>query len=253
MKARYQLQYDADSAQQIDAPRQIHSQIQKRGATIHAPVARRRRRLPSIVHTALTVAVCGALFFGAVAFAPQGLRPQDFTGEYVSKVAQDVKARESEIQGQLDSYNAGLKLAVEQQNNQNRQLVDGILQSYKAAFDLNQLQVQAANQLRGNLVAKQLDQAVISNGTNNGLAAIGELIGQARELLEPGSGQGALEHARGQRRIAAGRLTDAAITAAQVDVSGYVQQLPSPEEIERRIRAVPVMQLPPPLILSDDK
>ena len=69
---------------------------------------------------------------------------------------------------------------------------------------------------------------------------------QAQNIFEPGSGEAALTEARRQREIASSRLEETAIESANVDVSRYVNQLPSAETIRRELESIPTIQLPPP-------
>ncbi len=243
MSVQYKMEYEGDSS-----PRQIGTEI----VAATAPrgqaekTKRRRRRIPSSVQTAITVVICGGVFFAAVRFAPEGWRPQDFTGEYVGDVAGEVKANEAAIQGQLDAYTNAVRAAVEQQNIRYNRISEGIVQSYKAAYDLNQMQMDAANRLRGAYVERQMTQAAQGSGANLGIASIAEMLGQAQNIFEPGSGDAALIEARRQREIASSRLEETAIESANVDVSRYVNQLPSAEAIRRELESIPTIQLPPP-------
>lgn len=240
--AQYKIDYDENGAHQVGkeivvaaAPR-VHSETRKR----------RRRRLPSSVQTALTVAVCGALFFGAVAFAPEGWRPQDFTGQYVGDVAGEVKANEAQIQAELDAYTAAVRAGVEQQNIRYNRAAEGILEAYKASVALNQQQMEANNRLRGSYMDRQSSQTMQANGTNLALANLSELFGQVQNFVEPQSGDAALNEAQRQRAIAANRLRDTATDSVRTDLSGYVNQLPSADALRRQLDSIPTLELPPP-------
>ena len=239
---QYKLEYDENGARQVGD--EIAPTATSRGQVDKAK--RRRRRIPSSVQTAITVIVCGGLFFSAVAFAPKGLRPQDFTGEYVSDVAAEVKARESEIQAELDAYTNGVRGVIEQQNMRYNRVSEGVLQAYKASNDLNQMQVENANRLRGSLVDRQLGQTAQANGANLGFASIAEMLGQAQNIFEPGSGDAALAEAKHQRGIATSRMTDTAIQSAAVDVTPYVNRLVTVEQVRRELESIPQIDLPPP-------
>jgi hypothetical protein len=243
MSVQYKMDYEGD-----DSPRQIGTEI----VTATAPrgqaekTKRRRRRIPSSVQTAITVVICGGVFFAAVRFAPEGWRPQDFTGEYIGDVAGEVKANEAAIQAQLDAYTNEVRAAVEQQNIRYNRVSEGVIQFYKASYDLNQTQMDAANRIRGAYVERQMGQTVQGNGVNLGVASIAEILGQAQNIFEPGSGDAALTEARRQREIASSRLEETAIESANVYVSSYVNQLPSAEVIRRELESIPTIQLPPP-------
>jgi hypothetical protein len=243
MSVQYRMDYEGDGS-----PRQVGTEIvapaAPRGQVEEAK--RRRRRIPSSVQTAITVVICGGVFFAAVRFAPDGWRPQDFTGEYVGDVAGEVKANEAAIQAQLDAYTNAVRAAVEQQNIRYNRVSEGIVQSYKAAYDLNQMQMDAANRLRGAYVERQMAQTAQGSGANLGIASIAEMLGQAQNIFEPGAGDGALREAQRQREIASSRLENTARTSANVDVSRYVNQLPSADSIRRELESIPTILLPPP-------
>lgn len=239
---QYKIDYDEDGARQVGKEIVVAAPPRVRGDK----PKRRPRRLPSSVQTALTIAVCGTIFFGAVAFAPEGWRPQDFTGRYVGDVAGEVKANEADIQGQLEAYTAQLRTASEQQSARMRAVAEGIIRAYTALYDLNRVQIESANQMRGALVNQQMSQTRATNGVNIGYASIAEMLGQGMELLEPGSGADALRFAETQRGIASDRMQETAVTGAQVNVSPYVAQLPDPAVIAEALNSVPAMEIPPP-------
>jgi flagellar hook protein FlgE len=252
MGIRYKLNYDdAGSARQI-------GEESFDGDHVATPVkptlpGKARRQLPSAVHTAITVIICGGVFFGAVAFAPEGWRPQDFTGTYVGDVASQVKAKETDIQAQLEAYNAQLRVSAEQQSARMKAVTEGIIRAYTAAYDLNRVQVEANNALRSALVSQQMSQTAQVNSSNLSIASIAELIGQGMNLFEPGSGSGALRVAEEQRQIAADRMQSTAIDTARVDVAPYVAQLPNPDVIAKALNSVPAMDIPPPPKFSKER
>ena len=131
---------------------------------------KRRRRIPSSVQTAITVVICGGMFFAAVRFAPEGWRPQDFTGEYIGDVAGEVKENEGAIDAEVQAYVNGVRSAYEQRNAQYGRIIEGYLEAYKSSLAINQLQVDAANRLRGAYVERQMGQAMQSSGSNVGIA-----------------------------------------------------------------------------------
>ena len=240
-KAQYKLDYSDGDA------RQVGQEIVGTAAPRVANEKRKRRfRIPAAANTAITVIICGTLFFLAVARAPVGWRPQDFTGEYVSEISAKVKAREASIQAQLDTYNTQVKAAAEQHNMQFNQTMAATLDLYKALYQINQAQVEANNRMRGMYMQQQMGQAAQASGSNLGIANIAELIGQAQNIFEPGSGDAALAAAERQRTIARDRMKDTAIESAAVDVSPLVGKLPTPEQLQAQLAKVPAFN-PPPL------
>ncbi|MFN7397719.1 MAG: hypothetical protein ACK5SX_01345 [Sandaracinobacter sp.] len=207
---------------------------------------KRKFRIPAAANTAITVIICGGIFFAAVRFAPEGYRPQDFTGEYIGDVAGQVKENEGAVDAEVQAYVNGLRAAYEQRNAQYARIVEGYLEAYKAAVAVNQMQLDAANRLRGAYVERQMGQSAQASGTNVGIANMAELVGNVQNWLEPGSGATVLAEAERQRGIASGRLEDAALASANVDLTGYVNALPSEDALRQRIDALPPIDLPPP-------
>lgn len=247
---QYKLQYD-DAHQ---GGQQVGSEVAVAAAPRVAHKRKRKIRVPAAANTAITMIVCGGLFFAAVAFAPVGWRPQDFTGTYAGEVTAAIKSREAEIQAELDTYNNQVKAAFDQRNAQVNNQMQGIIEFYKAAYGLNQTQMESANQLRGMYVQQTLNQSAQSNGANLGIATIAEMIGQGQNIFDPGSGDAALAEAERQRTIARNRTTETAITSAAVDVSPYVNQLISPAELQAQLRRVEPVALPtPPRFVRDER
>ena len=242
MSVQYRMDYEGD-----DSPRQIGTEI----VAATAPrgqaekTKRRRRRILSSVQTAITVVICGGIFFAAVRFAPVGLRPQDFSGEYIGDVAGEVKENEGAIDGEVQAYVNGVRAAYEQRNAQYGRIVEGYLEAYKSSLAINQQQVEAANRLRGAYVERQMGQAMQSSGSNVGIANAAEGLGQLQNWLTPGSGDATLAEAERQRRIAADRLQNTTIESASIDLAGLVNQLPSEDALRQRIDALPPIALPP--------
>lgn len=238
---QFKLDYDEHGA------RQVGNEIVPAAAPRVAPVRRKRKfRLPAAANTAITVIICGGVFFAAVAFAPEGWRPQDFTSEYASEIAGDVKAEEGAVQAELDAYVNAMRAAYEQRNAQYGRIIEGYLEAYKAAVAINQMQIEAANRLRGAYVERQMGQSAQASGANVSLANGAEALGTVLNWLEPNSGDDVLAEAERQRGIASGRLEDAAVTSANVDLTNYVNALPSEEALRRRIDSLPPIELPPP-------
>lgn len=247
---QYRLQYDDEHK----GAQQVGTEVAVAAAPRVEKKRKRKLRIPAAANTAITMIVCGGVFFAAVAYLPVGMRPQDFTGQYASDVTGAIKSREAEIQAELDTYNNQVKAAFDQRNAQMTQQMQGIIEFYKASFALNQTQMESANQLRGMYVQQSLSQAAQSNGANLGIATVAEMIGQGQNIFSPGSGDAALAEAERQRRIAHNRTTETAITSAAVDVSPYVNQLISPAELQAQLQNVQPVALPePPRFVREDR
>lgn len=247
---QYRLQYDDAH----EGAQQVGTEIEIAAAPRVTNKRKRKFRIPAAANTAITMIVCGGVFFACVAYLPVGMRPQDFTGQYAGDVTSAIKAREAEIQAELDAYNNQMKAAFDQRNAQVTQQMQGIIEFYKASYGLNQTQMESANQLRGMYVQQALSQSAQSNGANLGIATIAEMIGQGQNIFDPGSGDATLAEAARQRTIARNRTTEAAITSAAVDVSPYVNQLISPAELQAQLQRVEPVALPtPPRFVREDR
>lgn len=239
---QYRLQYDDEHK----GAHQVGTEVAVAAAPRVEKKRKRKLRIPAALNTAITVVVVGGLFFAAVRFAPEGWRPQDFTGEYIGDVAGEVKENEGAIDAEVQAYVNGLRAAYEQRNAQYARIVEGYLEAYKAAVAVNQMQLDAANRLRGAHVERQMGQSAQASSANVGLANGAEALGTALNWFDPGSGDDILAEAERQRRIASGRLEDAAVTSANIDLTGYVNALPSEDALRQRIDALPPIELPPP-------
>lgn len=239
------VQYKLDYAD--GAARQVGTEVVHAAAPRVGEKKRKRKfRIPAALNTAITMLVCAVFFVVAMRVAPEGFRPQDIAAEYASEIAGEVKEEEGAVDAEVQAYVNAVRAAYEQRNAQYARIVEGYLEAYKAAVALNQLQVEANNRLRGAYVERQMGQSVQASGANVGLANGAEALGTVLNWLEPGSGDNVLAEAERQRGIASGRLEDAAITSAGVDLTGYVNALPSEEALRQRIDALPPIDLPPP-------
>jgi hypothetical protein len=238
---QYKLDYGDGAARQVGTE-VVHAAAPR----VESKQRKRKFRIPAALNTAITVIVVGGLFFAAVRFAPEGWRPQDFSGEYIGDVAGQVKENEGAVDAEVQAYVNGLRAAYDQRNAQYGRIVEGYLEAYKAAIAVNQMQLDAANRLRGAYVERQMGQSAQASGTNVGIANMAELVGNVQNWLEPGSGDTVLAEAERQRGIASGRLEDAALASANVDLTGYVNALPSEDALRQRIDALPPIDLPPP-------
>lgn len=238
---QYKLDYGDGAARQVGTE-VVHAAAPRVGEKKR----KRKFRIPAALNTAITVVVVGGLFFAAVRFAPEGWRPQDFTGEYLGDVTGEVKENEGAVDAEVQAYVNAVRAAYEQRNAQYARIVEGYLEAYKAAVAINQMQLDAANRLRGAYVERQMGQSAQASGANVGLANGAEALGTVLNWLEPGTGDNVLAEAERQRGIASGRLEDAAVTSAKIDLTGYVNALPSEDALRHRIDALPPIDLPPP-------
>jgi len=79
---QYKLDYDDGAARQVGTE-VIHAAAPR----VESKRRKRKFRIPAAANTAITVIICGGIFFAAVRFAPEGYRPQDFTGRSISAMS----------------------------------------------------------------------------------------------------------------------------------------------------------------------
>jgi hypothetical protein len=237
---QYRLDYGDGAARQVGTE-MVHAAAPR----VETQRRRRKFRIPAALNTAITVFVCSVLFAVAVLYLPEGFRPQDIAAEYGSEIAGEVKEDEGAVDAEVQAYVRGVQAAYEQRNAQYGRIVEGYLEAYKGAIATNLAQLEANNRLRGAYADRQMSQSFQSNGSNLGIANAGEAVGTALNWFEPGAGDAILAEAERQRAIASDRLEDAAVASTDVDLTGYVNALPSEEALRQRIEALPPVELPP--------
>jgi hypothetical protein len=211
---------------------------------------RRSFRLPAILNTGLTIVFAAACFFGMERFAPHDLKPSTLVGGFESSVGAQMAAAELEQKARFAAYEGEMKLAVETQAKQNEMLLQSILQHYQAVYDRAKMMTEAANTYQGKYLDARIRQVDAVQSTDTAVVSIARLAGRGLNLLEPGSGDEALEYADNITEVLEAGLTEAAQQGVQIDLSDWDYGIPPPSEIKAQLASVPKVKLPKPPSLA---
>lgn len=203
-------------------------------------------RVPAIVNTGLTLVVAAVIFFGMERYAPHDLKPSTNIGGFESSVGAQLKAAELNEQARFAAYEGEMKLAVETQAKQNEMLLQSILQHYQAVYDRAKLMTEAANTYQGKYLDARIRQVDAVQSTDTGVVSVARLIGRGLNLLEPGSGDEALEYADNLTEGLEAGLIEAAQEGVRVDLSDWDYGIPAPSEIRTQLASVPRVEIPAP-------
>lgn len=210
------------------------------------PPYKQQMRVPAIVNTGLTIIVAAACFFGMERFAPHDLKPSTLVGGFESSVGAQLKAAELNEQARFTAYEGEMKLAVETQAKQNEMLLQSILQHYQAVYDRAKMMTEAANTYQGKYLDARIRQVDAIQSTDTAVVSIARLAGRGLNLLEPGSGDEALEYADNITEGLEAGLTKAAQEGVRVDMTGWNYGIAAPTEIQAMMASVKPTQLPKP-------
>jgi hypothetical protein len=129
-------------------------------------------------------------------------------------------------------------------------LLQSIMQHYQAVYDRAKLMTEAANTYQGKLLDATITQTAGVQSSDIAVVSIATLVGRGFNLLEPGSGDSALEYAENINEGLQAGLTEAATKAVRVDMTGWNYGIPPPSEIRAQLASVPKVKLPKPPSLA---
>lgn len=241
----FKMNYDDEAARQEIVPAPV-------GNAVAQPVTRRRWQVPSIVKTAATFAICGALFFADEAFGPDWSKPSTLLGTVESRVGAQVKAAELTQQGKYDAWAAQLRVRAEQQSNRYNTASQAILNEYQGSMQRMQIYAQGLVNLQNQYVAARIGQTQSEQGTDVAMENYARLFGRVFNLLEPGSGDKALAYSHDLHNQLGTELNDAAQNGQRITVDGWDAGLPSVAEVHRQLEQLRPMDVPPPPRLGVD-
>ncbi len=258
--SKYQIDYDLNGAAQINVPRQTVPHNFKgdvrgdytdaQGVPHYARPYREPFRMPAIVNTAFTLIIAGVVFFGMERFAPHDLKPSTNVGGFEASVGAQMKAAELNEQARFAAFEAETKLAVETQAKQNELMQQSILAHYQAVYDRAKTMTEAANNYQGKYLDARISQVTSVQSADTGIVTISKLIGRGLNLIEPGSGDAALDYADNITEGLEAGLTEAARDGVRVDLTDWYYGLPSPAEVKAQLQSVAPVKLPTPPRLS---
>jgi hypothetical protein len=214
--------------------------------TYHPEHYRPPFRVPAIVNTGLTLTIAAVIFFGMERYAPHDLKPSTNVGGFEASVGAQMKAAEVNEQARFASFEGEMKLAVETQAKQNEMLLQSILQHYQAVYDRAKMMTEAANTYQGKYLDARIRQVDAIQSTDTAVVSIARLAGRGLNLLEPGSGDEALEYADNITEGLEAGLTKAAQEGVRVDMTGWNYGIAAPTEIQAMMASVRPTQLPKP-------
>jgi hypothetical protein len=258
MSHEYEVEYGQDGNVQINrVPQQSQRAMpqDQRGYYPQPPYGyppyKEPFRVPAVVNTVFSIALAAALFFGAQRYAPHDLKPSTMVGGFEAEVGAQMKAAELNEQARFASWEAEVKVAVETQAKQNEMMLQGILQNYQAVYDRAKIMAEAANNYQGKYLDARIAQTTAVQSTETGLVSISKLIGLGFNLIEPGSGDAALEYAENLNVGLVAGLTQAAQEGVRVDLTtDWNIGLPPPSEVQAMVASVRPVQIPKPPTLS---
>jgi hypothetical protein len=258
MSHEYEVEYGQDGKAQINrVPQQSQRAMQQdqRGYYPQPPSGyppyKEPFRLPAVVNTVFSIALAAAIFFGAQRYAPHDLKPSTMVGGFEAEVGAQMAAAELNEKARFAQYEAEVKVAVETQAKQNEMMLQGILQNYQAVYDRAKIMAEAANNYQGKYLDARIAQTTAVQSTETGLVSISKLIGLGFNLIEPGSGDAALEYAENLNVGLVAGLTKAAQEGVRVDLTtDWNIGLPPPSEVQAMVASVRPVQIPKPPTLS---
>lgn len=246
----YRLDYDGSSAVQTAGDWQ--------GNSAPSVPARepRRFRVPGIVRTGSTILTAGAVFFAAEAFLPSPWKPSDLVGSYESRVESMVreaaKKAELEQQARYEDWAAGVKVSVEQQVERYKAHNQAVFTWYQAAHERGKIWAEATARIQTQFVDYRMSQTRAQQGTDVAIVNYARLFGRVLNLVDPGSGDGALGYADILSAELSSELTAAAANGKTITVEGWDTGLMPVEALRAEMAALKPITIPPPPKLHDD-
>lgn len=211
---------------------------------------KRRFHIPAIVNSGLSILFAGILFFGAEALAPERLRPSTLVGTYEGRVegavASAVKASELRQQAALEDYLAQLRVYVEQNNEQYKNIMLVYADNYRAVYERGKIVAQAAVQMQTEYQRQRMALSTQFNSADIGISQIATIIGRGMNLYEDGAGDNALNYAKNIKTEVVGELTEDAKSGSATSVVDWDTSVPSPDQMIERLESFKPMPIPAP-------
>ncbi len=201
---------------------------------------------PNILKTAAVFVAGAAALFTWEACAPEGYRVSTIVGIYDARIAAAVKAAELQQQARYEAWAAKVKLAADQQAEQHKAVLQGVLQNYNATYDRTKIVTQAAMDLQGRYTATVMGQKVQEQGVDIGIINLMRGLGRIANGLEKGAGDSALGYADDLSKTLRGEITDAARQGAGTSVVTWDTGLASPSEVAATLTSIKPLDIPPP-------
>ncbi|HST36732.1 MAG TPA: hypothetical protein VLK25_08910 [Allosphingosinicella sp.] len=239
----YSMNYAGDAPVQVDAPAPQAQPAQESAGRYPRP---RRRFVPSILKTGATFLTAAGLFFGAEALAPPALKPSTLMGTYEARVQSAVKSAELTQQARYEDWASEVRVRVAQQSEQFRAINQSVIARYQATFDRGRMLAEATARIQSQYVAARMAQAQSMQNTDMAVVNMARLFGRIANLVDAGSGDGAMAYAGNISNQLSRELTNAATQGVTISVEGWDTGLASVAELRREIEAVRPITIPPP-------
>lgn len=241
MSNQYAMDYGGDAPQQsgmVAAPQMVA------GQPYQVLMPPQKKRVSAGAGMFFGIILCGGVLYGAEMFAPAELRPSTVTGSYGGRYTAEIKAHDLETHAAYQNWAEEVKVSVAQQQEQYRAAAQAMLNNYQAAYDRSRIYAQTTAQLQQDYVNQRTDIARQQQGTDQLVINFARLWGRVSNVLEPGSGDDALEYADNIGGELQDELDDAVQSGVTVSVDGWDTGLPPPAEVRGTIEAMPPITFP---------
>ena len=206
---------------------------------------KRRFEMPSLLRTASTIAIVGALFFGAEAFLPIEAKPSSLVGTYDARLQAQVEAATNQQKARYEGWAKQVELVKAQNTDKYRAATQGVLQHYTAGYERAKVFAEATARIQTLYVQARIAQRQVQQSGDQSIISLTRMFGRLFNVLEPGSGDAALSYAEGLSRELQSELDAAAQNGQTISVEGWNTDLPDPAEVQAQLEALKPEPLPP--------
>ena len=212
----------------------------------HRPAPPKRRfEMPSLLRTASTIAIVGALFFGAEAFLPVAAKPSSLVGTYDARLQAQVEAATNQEKAKYEGWAKQVELVNAQNTEKYRAATQGVLQHYTATYDRAKVFADATARIQSMYVQARIAQRQVQQSGDQSIISLTRMFGRLFNVVEAGAGDAALNYAEGLSRELQAELNYAAQNGQTISVEGWNTDLPDPAEVQRQLDALKPEPLPP--------
>jgi hypothetical protein len=212
----------------------------------YEPRREKRFRMPSIVRTAALFLTGAATLFAWESYAPEAYRFTTLWGTGEARIAAAVKAAELQQQVGFEAYVAQVKLAADQQAEQYKAVTQGVLANYNANYEMTKITTQAYMQVQGRYADTLMNQKTMQQGADTGIINVARGFGRIMNVLQPGSGDDALNYANNLGGTLADEVTAAARKGTGTPIfENWQSRIASPAEVAATLASIKPFQLPP--------
>lgn len=241
---QYAINYDSDAPVQTGSPVPVNDNERYEPSYGYQP--RHGFRAPNILKTATVFISGAALLFSFEIYAPEGYRPSTLRGTYDARIAAAVKAAELQQQSQYESWAAQVKLAADQNSEQYKAAMQGVLANYGATYDQAKIYAEAATQLQSRLTASIMAQKQSEQGTDISIINLARLWGEVGGIFDKNSAEQARAYAQNKSAELSAELIGAAQVGVRADIGGWNVNIASPSEVAATLATIKPLTIPAP-------